>query len=39
MTTIRYKNGKVFVINYVRISLPVSFEKRGLRFKPAWRVR
>lgn len=34
---IKFKTGRVCVIEYVRVSLPATFEKRGRRFKPAWR--
>lgn len=37
-STIRFKNGTVMVIQYVRVDLPPTFEKRGRRFKPAWTI-
>jgi len=39
MTTIRYRDGRVKIIQYVLVDLPSVFEKRGRRFRPAWRVK
>lgn len=38
-STIRFKDGHVMVINYRVVDLPVQFEKRGRRFRPAWVVK
>lgn len=35
-STIRFKDGRIMVINYLVVDLPVKFEKRGRRFKRAW---
>lgn len=37
-STIRFKDGRVMVIEYVFVSLPSRFEKRGRRFKSAWKI-
>lgn len=39
MSTIKFKDGRVFCIRYTVVSLPVRFEKRGLRFRRAWVVK
>lgn len=38
MTTIKFKDGRVMLINYHVVDMPVRFEKRGRRFKSAWTI-
>lgn len=33
---IKFKDGRIRVIEYVRVSLPATFERRGRRFARAW---
>lgn len=37
-STIRFKDGRRMLINYRVVDMPVVFEKRGRRFKPAYTI-
>lgn len=38
--TIRHKvSGQIFTIRYEIVWMPIIFEPRGRKFRPAWRIR